>query len=278
MGYEESKVSTQIRVCRLQDAQKVRGEYQGIHNCVSTTLAAHADGIKGNVATYLEKNTALEDKLTTALESLKAVKSQMWKVREAACKLDAAREDSCNSEQIRALSDLGPNADGLSGNARFDADVTAIRDEVFNLYNSSDDLFEKGPKFAGVQAFMNIPSLESMAEKLKEDADALAGNVSGNAGELDQLIADCQTELGEEITALTGELFNKHNTELDSEFLDQLDVELENLASTDCAAMDHEADVELLESICLEVMGTFTQEIDCSNGEPGMNKFNSRPQ
>ncbi|MEL6274513.1 MAG: hypothetical protein AAFU03_05285 [Bacteroidota bacterium] len=279
LGYEEGKTSTQIRVCRLQDAQKVRGEYQGIHNCVSTTLAAHADGIQANVAIYLEKNTALEAKLTAALEAIKAAKSQMWKVREAACKLDAAREDSCNSEQLKALGELGSNEAGQRGNVRFDADVTAIRDEVFKLYNMSDELFEQGALFAGVQAFMNIPSLESMVAKLHEDAHGLASNVGENAGELDGLIADCQTELATEITSLTGGLFTKNSTRLDSLFLEQLNDDLSDLATEDCTAMDNnrEADLEALNTICEEVMSTFSQEIDCGDGEPGMNKFNTPP-
>ncbi|MEL6355708.1 MAG: hypothetical protein AAFQ37_02130, partial [Bacteroidota bacterium] len=108
-----------------------------------------------NVATYLEKNTALSAKLDVALQAIKAVKDQMWIVREAVCKLDAAREDSCNAEQLVALNQL-PSDGEVSGLERFNSETDAIRDRAFGLYIESNELFEKGIKLAGIQAAMNI--------------------------------------------------------------------------------------------------------------------------
>lgn len=266
---EQQKVNT-LKVCRLQNAHKVHSEYHGIKNCVSLVLTSHTGRLTENVAAYLAKNEELKANLATCLENLKAAKSQMSLVRSLACKLDIARNDSCHSEQLNAMSAL-PKKNGKKGIQRFNAEVDAIVAEATALNGKSNDLFEAGVKFAGIQAFINIPSLESQIQKLNEDATSFAGDVQENLDATAEKIAACQEKYEAGVTSITTALYDRYHAQLTSSYLNNLDTSLDNLAGYECTDDTFNEFRSKLEEICENVEETFSQIVNCKEG--GESKF-----
>ncbi len=276
LGYDEGKIGTQLRVCRLEDVQKIRAEYRGIQTCISTTLAAHAAGVAVNVTGYVGKDKALEGKLNAALEAIKAIKTGMGKVHALACKLEAARKDSCNSEQCKAIDKGLPKVDQVGGLERFNKEITAIRERVTTVNGNADALFEMGIKYAGIQASTNVTSLKGMTDQLKTDADALAADVLAQAKALDTKLADQEVALATEITGLSTALYTRQTTKLAYDCLEELKTDLEEIVGQDCTQLDYEATNDRLRYLCETAVSTFDTTAGCGDQDGGGNKFNTQ--
>ncbi len=275
LGYDEGRVGTQLRVCRLEDARKVRAEYRGIKICISTALAAHAAGVTANVTGYVDKQKALEGKLKKALEAIKTAKSGMAKVHALACKLETARKDSCNSEQCKAIDKGLPKVDGVGGLERFKNGITGFRESISTLNGNADALFEMGIKYAGIQASTNVTSIKPMTDLLKASADSLATEVTEQSAALDKKIADHADALAGEITGLSTALYLRQNTQLTYDYLTELKTELEGIVGQGCADLDYASAKDRMTIICETAVTTFNTTATCSE-ERGGNKFNTQ--
>ncbi|NJB86808.1 hypothetical protein GGR26_002585 [Lewinella marina] len=277
LGYDEGKIGTQLRVCRVEDARKIRGEYRGIKNCISTALAAHAAGVTANVTGYVDKQKVLETKLNKALEGIKAAKSGMAKVHALACKLETARKDSCNSEQCKAIDKGLPKVDGVGGLQRFNNKISAFQATISTLNGNADALFEMGIKYAGIQASTNVTSIKPMTDLLKQDADGLATDVTEQCAALDKKIAEQAEALAGEITGLSTALYLRQKTQLTHDFLSDLKADLTDIRDQDCGALDYAAAKDRLTVICETAVTTFNTTATCGEGEEsGGNKFNTQ--
>jgi uncharacterized protein YoxC len=276
LAYEDGKSGSNIRVCRLEDAHKVRAEYRGIQNCISSTLAAHAGGVKDSVVEYVVSETALSAKLTTALEAIKAAKKQMTKVRGIVCKLEDAQKDSCNSEQCKAIDKGLPMANGEKGLKRFNAEVSAIAEETKELCVRTDGIFDVGVKYAGIQASVNVACLTDAMTLLKKDADGLVTNVTENGTALDAKITTQQTALDGEIDGLGAALKGRLHGERYHAALLDLQIQLTDISGEDCSAFDEAAGKERIEEICTTAVTTFKTTSPCGDGQGGTNKFNTQ--
>lgn len=274
LSYWEQKEVNDTKVCRLQNVHQVNQEYLGIKNCVSSVLKTHSERLDTRVADLMTKNTEMQTNMNTALENLKAVKSQLIKVSELACKLDIATKDGCHSEQLKAMSKL-PVKNGKKGTERFKAEVKAIMEEAKDLCINGNSVFEAGVKFAGIQAFINIPSMEALAAQLKTDAAELDANVDANMTELSSKITDCQAEYQEGITTIAGNIFDYYKAQLESNALENLNNELTNLDEFECTDEKMEILRSELESICEAVEGTFEQTVNCNEETASKFKKNS---
>lgn len=273
LGYDEGKISTQLRVCRLEDARKVRGEYLGIKNCISTTLSGHAAGVVANVTLYAEKEKALAEKLNKVLESVKAVKVGMAAVHGLSCKLETARKDSCNSEQCKAIDKGLPAVEGIGGLERFNSSIDEYRETISTLNGNADSLFEMSIKYAGIQASTNVATITPMAEKLKTDAEGLATDVTDQCTGLDKKIGEQGTALADEITGLSSALYTRHGTSMAHDFLTALKGELESVVDQQCADLDYATAKDELTQYCEAAITTFDTTSGCDE-EGGGNKFN----
>lgn len=280
LGYEENQSSVRLRLCRLEDARAVRGEYRAIRNCISTTMAAHAAGVSANVAVYEAKGGELTKNLDAALKALKAVKSQVALVNTLACKLETACNDSCTAEERKII-------DKALGKDRFKRDANEIikkvkgeKDEnglivTKGLSHHTDDLFDMGVKYAGIQASANVISLKPMAATLLETADGLATNVTEQMTSLDATLTTHQTELDAEVTGLSESLYERHTSDVSSASLEALNVELDEFADGKCEDLDYEASITTLIENCTAVVSTFDVAAGCPPGGED-NKFNTQ--
>jgi hypothetical protein len=276
LAYEDSKSGSNIQVCRLEDALKVRAEYRGIQNCISTTLAAHSEGVSGNVAEYVVSETAIGGKLTTALEAIKAAKSQMAKVRGLVCKLEDAQKDSCNSEQCKAIDKGLPKSNGEKGLKRFNVEVSAIAEKTKELCVRTDGIFDVGVKYAGIQASINVACLTDAVALLKTDADNLVTDVADNGSALDDKITTHQEALDGEITGLGAALRGRQSGERFHATLTDLKAQLTEFSEEDCAVFDEANGKERIEEICTTAVTTFKTTSPCGDGQGGNNKFNTQ--
>ncbi len=279
LAFEEQKMAGNLRICRIVDARKVLQEYEAIHGCVSLGLSAHITSIQSNTTDYLTHNEELGTNLTTCLEAVNAVKEQMKKVWEKACALDAARKDSCYSDALSALGELPAESEGgPAGLERFNAAVDDIRDTVNALNDRTDDVFEKGIKYAGVQAFMNVAGLEQLVQDLAADIQAFHDDVIENQGDLAAALTQRWEEYSEGVATATEKWSGKRSSTLDYDMLDALKQYLESSKSeldelTELACnKDLDQLKTALEGICSTVQDTFMAGVNCSPGPNGGSK------
>ncbi|MEO0734611.1 MAG: hypothetical protein AAFZ52_17375 [Bacteroidota bacterium] len=278
LAYEDGKSGTNIQVCRLEDAQKVRAEYRGIQNCVSTSLAAHAAGVSTAVASHVTTATALDTQLTTSLNAIKAAKNQLVVVRGLIGKLENALKDSCNADERNAINQHLPTVDGKGGLERFNFEVGEISTTTKDLCERVDSVFDVSVKYAGVQASVNVACLTDAVAKLKTDADALVTNVADNGTQLDAKVVTHQTALDGEITSLGGALFMRQHNERHHAALVDLEATLTTIVGQDCANFDEAGGLERIEAICTETVTTFKTSSPCPEEDNGTNKFNVQDQ
>lgn len=255
----KGKINNQeYKLCKLIKAKDIHKEYFGIKNTISTTFFKQVCLIDENVDAILTKTEAVNAALNSSLDAIKNAKSKLWEVREAACKLDGARNDSCNSEQLSALSKIPADQNGLKGIARFQALVDKIKEDAFKLYDSVDDVFEKGVKVAGIQAYMNTASIKEFTTALKTDAEAFSEDVIANLAYSDELIDTAQEAFTEGLQELDVSLFAKTNAHLTHTALENMDGYAEHLEEEAC--IDRTAD---LEQVCEDIKNVFQSQINC---------------
>lgn len=251
------------KLCQLLKSKNIHEEYFGIKNCITTVFSKQAGLIDENVDALLTKTEALVAALDSSLNAIKVAKTKLWDVRESACKLDAARNDSCNSEQLSSMSkipELKGIANGKRGIARFQALVDNIVTEANNLYDAVDDTFEKGVKVAGIQAYMNIGSLKEFSSTLKTDAETFDADAEANIKYCMEQMSATQKAYSEGLQFLDTSLFAKIQAHLNNVSLELMQTYAEDLGDEECK--DRNTD---LEKICSDIKGVFQADINCSS-------------
>jgi len=280
LGYEEYQTKVRLRLCRLEDARAVSGEYRAIRNGISTTMAAHAGGVAVNAAVYEMINGDLTKSLDAVLKALKEVKTQMGKVNTLACKLERDCNDSCTVGERRLIDKtLGRgffkrNANDLIKKVKGEKDDNGLI-TVKGVTHHADDLFDMGVKYAGIQASANVVSLKPMATRLEETAKGLATDVTYQITALDATLLAQQTELDAEVTTLSNGLYERHATTINATSLEALAAELTDIADHDCATLDYDDAVATLVANCQTVVTTFDATAACPPGGED-NKFNTQ--
>lgn len=262
IDYISKKNTLEGRLCRLLKSRDIHGEYFGIKNCISTQFFKQACLVDENIDTFLTKATAISTLLDSSLDAIKVAKTKLWEIREAACKLDAARNDSCNSEQLSAMSKIpqaGPEV-GNQGIARFQSLVDGIITAANGLYDAVDDTFEKGVKVAGIQAYMNVGSLKPFSATLKEDAENFDKDIEANLDFSEEQLSTAQEAYTEDLQSVDACLFVRSAAHLNSVSLEAMQIYAQNLSEQDCQDRTSE-----LEHICNEIKEIFQADIECSN-------------
>ena len=251
----KGKITVQnYNLCLLLKSRALHDEYFGIKNCISTTLLGQSSLVDENVDNYLVKTDAIKKALDNSLNAIKESKSKIWKIRECACKLDGARNDSCNSEQLSAMNKIPQgDPDNKSGIARFHALVDDLVNQSNTLYDTIDDIFEKGVKVAGIQAYINTKSLKEFSESLKGDATSLDTDINTNLSYAEDLIDTAQEQYTDGLNNLDNCLFAKNESHLAHLSLEAAESYADGLKDESC---DGDS-IEALEEICIAIQDEF---------------------
>jgi len=263
--------ASKYKICSYLQILDVFSEYRGIKNCVSVNLKTHANHIKENVAYCGELTGEIDKALNESLDAIKALKNKMSEVRDAACKLEAARTDSCHSEQLKALKKL-PEKDQVSGLTRFTNKTDDIIGKSESLYNIADDLFEKGVKVAGILAFMNINSLTELTAVLNGYSIELDEDVEGNLKHFKDKAEECAERYTEQLATIGGAYYVKNQARIKHLSLLGASSIFEVISDADCSVRKNGYPQlnQQLSDICDKYTGPLDIEIDCKDSTGGV--------
>lgn len=248
-------------------ARETHIEYTGLDFCMAAFLAKEAELIKAKRDRANAGNASVSAAMNAAADAIKAAKTKAWAAREAACKLEACIEDSCNADQLSALNALqaeeGEDPD-LSGKELFKAKVEEIVKAAKLAYEDADEAFEQHVKTAGILALLNFDNINERVDELCADLTELKGNVGSNLdhanSQLDTFVKDYHTalaewtEAGSSLSVAYGNLASLEN------ILEQTEELGSEPSSENCGDEDYS---ERLKEICDEIDDIILDGLDC---------------
>src|SRR5678816_319304 len=111
---------------------------------------------------------------------MKDVKTKLNDLRDAACKLENCKNDSCNCTQVYILTGERPeNCDSNEPAGSRPAECSDAKDNLDKLICmpkalgfDADSLFKASADVVGIQVFSNIGTLDPLQKALAEDSKA----------------------------------------------------------------------------------------------------------
>lgn len=247
--------------------------YRNTSICVGTELAQSNDIVKENVGNYVKWSTELSTGLKNIFKAIKEVKTKMGDLREAACKLDDCRNDSCNCTQLTILTgkEKCEGKSTISQENRPDecSDAEDVLEKLICMPKAlrfdADYLFKASSDVIGIQVFSNIGALEPIQKVLSDHSKALEKQIQETMKLREADLKKVQEELVkvvQETTRSAGELYNKRSD------YEGLMCTTKFLCCPKCGCVVEEGDCdarlekckEEICEICEEVNNTFCKE------------------
>src|ERR1044072_6570728 len=159
-------------------------EYNFLSICIGAYASKDLELLQTVVAEDVARYDALNTAYTAAVNAIKAAKQKIEKVNTLDCKLKDAVPDSCNSEELKQIKEcLNKNNNTGKGQQQPDSleeSVHKIVDHAHQITTQVDDLAETAVKVAGINAFINLPSLTPAATLIREKGTAFITDVDAN--------------------------------------------------------------------------------------------------
>ena len=213
----------EVKKCIFTWTEDNYRRYRNTEICVGTELLQSNDLIKENVGNYVKWGNDLFAALKNIFKYMKDVKVKLNDLRDAACKLENCKNDSCNCTQIIILTGEMPE------NCKDDTELPGNRPPECNdakknlddlicmpkaLSFDADSLFKASADVVGIQVFSNIGTLEPLQKALAEDSKAFEKHfldtTTTRAGDLKKAQEELVKAV-QEATKATGGLYNKRS-------------------------------------------------------------------
>lgn len=165
------------------------GNYQRYRNteiCLGTELMQTADLVKDNVKNYIEWGNKLSGSLKDIFKAVKDAKSKLSDLRQAACKLEGTKTDTCFQTEWTILTGRPPAKCGeeLKPPGELPKDYPEKCKDIDKkicelicmptkgLDKDINSLFKSSSEIIGIQVFSNIATLEPLQKTFAEKAKA----------------------------------------------------------------------------------------------------------
>lgn len=250
--------------------------YRNTHIRVGTELLQSTELITKNISNYVSWGTELSTSLKNISRKVKEVKTKMSDLREAACKLENCRDDSCNCSQLIAITGEVPdNCKGESNQKPSKKRPKECEDagELLNdlicmpkaLSFDVDSIFKSASEVVGIQVFSNIGTLVQLQHTLSDHSKNFAGHIEDTATTREGDLKNARNELIEcvkESTKATVELYNdRSDFEGALETLEYLCCPVCDCVREDCTCEPRLQDCESeICEICEDVKTTFCRD------------------
>jgi len=222
-SYYGQKTLYEGRKCMFTWTEDNYRRYRNTEIRVGTELLQSNDLIKENVGSYIKWSSDLSAALKNIFKYMKDVKTKLGELRDAACKLEDCKNDSCNCTQMIILTGEVPenckdpktsqdDRPKECGDAKTDLDDLICMPKALGF--DADHLFKAAADVVGIQVFSNIGTLEPLQKNLADDSKAFEKHIleimMARAGDLkkaqDELVKAVQ-----ETTKSAGALYNKRS-------------------------------------------------------------------
>lgn len=177
-------------------------EYSFLSICIGAYASKDLELLPTIVQEDVNRYEALKTSYSTAVAAIKTAKQKIARVNDLANKLKNAVPDSCNSEELKQIKECLQK----SGNKHpkgLEESVNDIVRHAHHLTNLVDDLSESAVKVAGINAFINIGSLSTAANNIKEKGNAFIANVNNSITTLQASHDASRTTLTEDLKLLS---------------------------------------------------------------------------
>lgn len=164
------------------------GNYRRYRNTeikLGTELLTSNELVKENVTNYIKWGAELSGTLKSILKAVGDAKIKMNDLREAACKLENCKNDSCNCTQLALFT--GKNKPGCKEDPNCPPNRTPSTDRPQNCENAEcnlsdlicmpkalgfdiDSVAQASSEVIGIQVFSNLGTLKQLQETLSEKA------------------------------------------------------------------------------------------------------------
>lgn len=249
--------------------------YRNTEIRVGAELLKSTEMISANVTGYINWGTELSTNLKNISKAVKDAKAKMNDLREAACKLENCKDDSCNCSELIALTGKVPeNCSGESRNGQKERpeeceDVDKLLNDLICMPKALgfdiDSIFKSASEVVGIQVFSNIGTLDPLQKTLSDHSKKFTGHIQETAKTRETDLKNAREELAEcvrESTRVTVDLYNRR-----SDFEGALET-LEYLCCPHCDCVDedcncdprlHDCECQICD-ICEDVKKTFCRE------------------
>lgn len=180
-GYSGQLTLYETKKCLFVWTEDNFRRYRNTEICIGTELLQSNDLIKENVSSYIKWGNELSTGLKNIFKTIKDVKIKMSELREAACKLENCKNDSCNCTQVSILTGEVPKNCEDKGNPSDKRppecnDSKDVLDSLICMPKAlgfdADYLLQASSDVIGIQVFSNIGTLEPLQKALQEDSKA----------------------------------------------------------------------------------------------------------
>lgn len=250
--------------------------YRNTQIRVGTELLQSTELISENISNYISWGTELSTNLKNISKKVKEAKTKMSDLREAACKLENCKDDSCNCSQLIALT--GEVPDNCKGESKRKPkkdrpdecdDVSELLDNLICMPKALsfdiDSIFKSASEVVGIQVFSNIGTLDPLQKTLSDHSKNFVGHIQETANTREGDLKKARDELIKCVQESTKATVNLYNDRSDFEgALNTLDY----LCCPNCDCVDedcicdprlHDCECEICD-ICEDVKTTFCRE------------------
>ncbi len=242
---------------------------------VGTELIQSNDLVKENVTGYIKWSSELSTQLRNILKAVKDVKSKMSDLREAACKLENCKNDSCNCTQLMVLTGKVPdNCKGESKQLKKERPKECENTENLlcdlicmpkALSFDIDSIVKSSSEVIGIQVFSNIGTLDQLQNTLSMRSKAFDSHLQTTIRTRETDLKKMQEELVKSVQDTTKATVGLYNKRSDFEGLFKT---VDFICCPDCGCVQtgdicdprlHQCECEICE-ICDDVKKTFCED------------------
>lgn len=159
---ELKKEVEQYKTCCLVKSREIWDLYVNLDLCYVVKGYNRSVLIKGDIQTLCDKEKAMEKKLKDAVKMIKEVKTKLNDVVDEACKLDR-----CVKEEKRCKKGLHDQLKNDKTSKEWDDLLSCVEEHSVDCYNLACKTFDAGVDVIGIQTFVDMDSLKTLAADLQ---------------------------------------------------------------------------------------------------------------
>ena len=218
--------SYEFKKCSFIKTEKNYRIFRNLELQTGVELIQASAEIKTDVKDALTKNESLVKALKAICTAAKEAKTKFGELREAAGKLDASREDSCNKSQMIILGcstsgdchDSDKHQEGEQETKKTDGckNACAILDHLVEIPESLsrdiDTVFNSSIEILGIQSFASIKTLEKFQQDFELNAKTFNDGLVAKMNSGKTAVDAAQKELIDATNLLTTAGFALYNS------------------------------------------------------------------
>jgi regulator of replication initiation timing len=162
----------QYKTCCLVKSREIWDLYVNMDLCYVVKGYKKSELIKEDIKALCDKEKDMEQKLKDAVKDIKDIKTKLNEVVDEACKLDR-----CIKEEKRCKTGLHDQLKNDKTKKEWEEVLSCIEEHSVDCFNLACKAFDAGVDVIGIQTFVDMDSLKTLAADLEVKVTALRTDV-----------------------------------------------------------------------------------------------------